>query len=133
VGSAADVERLVADAGLAVRPWPFAPPVLGVLWGRTVGVRSDLVGGALAATLAHELGHWRLGHAGGRLHAPWVRPDLEEADERDAQAFAGALLLGLPDARFDERCADAVADGVPVAVVFGYFAAYASRMTRRRR
>jgi len=63
--------------------------------------------GRKAYTCGHELGHWALGH-GTRLdefldHRPSTWRD--DADERAAQCFAGALLMPKPaiDAAFADR------------------------------
>lgn len=120
-----EIDRMIAGEGVILAdPYPMKGRLRGVLIDGVIVLRDGLDSGWRRCIKAHELGHHLMhDYNAFYLHQPH-REHLKNRVERQAQAFAGALLTGEP---FDEetsvRLHDAYEDGIPVDFLFSYFAA----------
>lgn len=106
-----DLEAVAEWAGARVRGHPAIRDLPGHQIGFSVWLSDGLERGHRRFVLAHELGHVRLGHSASL----WTSPSSPSTarEEREADAFALVLLIGYPDAGFDERLREAAEAGVP--------------------
>lgn len=129
VATMGEVADAVQAAGLVVREYPFRSELTALILGRHVYVRDDLDPESRKLALAHELGHFVLGHGNMLLSSPLTRAQLSvygNRDERDAQIFGGVFVLGYPfSGNLDDRLREAVDDGMPVSRLFAFFNALA--------
>lgn len=121
------VADAVQAAGLEIREYPFRSELTALILGRNVYVRDDLDPESRKLALAHELGHFVLGHGNMLLASPMTQLGVYGSrDERDAQIFGGVFVLGYPfSGNLDDRLREAVDDGMPVSRLFAFFNALA--------
>lgn len=123
-GVAAEPEVDCALAGQGMRTWitPKLPAsIKGVHFEGVAIVRFGLTTGERCVVKLHELGHYLLHDANGLYLAQSDRAMLADRREREAQVFAGGVLIGSPRRRgFDERLQEAHEEGVPVDFLFSY-------------
>lgn len=127
VASEEDVDRVIEAHGITVHErHPFVGRVKGLLIDDHIFIRSGLRSGERAAIKAHELGHFVL-HDGNGLYLKMPKHRLiGHRRERQAQLFAGALILGSPAAarlQIKERIFEASENGVPTTFICSYASA----------
>jgi hypothetical protein len=121
-----EVLDALAASGLRFRTFPAVPELSGLLYNRTVWVGAGQPSGFWRFVVAHELGHYHLGHGNGLYSAHAAVYAVRK--EREADLFGGVFLWGFPagDA-FEERLAAALDAGVPEGCLLRFFDA-ASRL-----
>ena len=126
VASEEDVDRALEGHGLTIHErHPFRGRVKGLLIEDHVFIRRGLQSGERAAVKAHELGHYVL-HEGNGLYLQVTQRFVGQRRERQAQLFAGALILGSPSAasrHIRARIFEAQENGVPIEFLCSYASA----------
>lgn len=126
-----DLDRALEGEGVLV-----APPI--ALAGRLKAIRindvivlkAHLDSGWRRASKAHELGHFLM-HDFNAFYLGVPHLDqLRNRYEREAQAFAGSLILGEPDEDIDDRLRAAYDEGLPLDFLFGYVGAVSVKVER---
>lgn len=99
-----DVDAVAAWKGAVVRKAPLEQELSGLLHRRgeqmVIGINTRHVPRRQRFTLAHEIGHWLLGHGDtvvdknpGVLRRDTVSSSAVDSDEIEANAFAAELLM----------------------------------------
>lgn len=125
VASEEDVDRAIAGHGLTLHErYPFVGRVRGAIIDDHVFIADGLCGGERIAVKAHELGHYVLHEGNGfYLQMPMHRI-IGLRRDRQAQLFAGALILGSPTGvSVSERIIEAQENGVPIEFLCSYASA----------
>ena len=122
-----DVDRILGEHGLTIcERWPFVGRVKALLVEDHVFLAKGLCRGERTAYKAHELGHFLLHEGNGLYLQVPARQMMNDKRERQAQLFAGALLLGSPvktRRTIEARLAEAHGNGVPLDFLCSYASA----------